>query len=292
MLSILIPVYNQNVLSLVNELVKQCSFCGIHFEIIAQDDASNSVLNKENESINSLQNSSFISLEKNIGLSSNRNLLVSKAKYENLLFIDGDSIIINSRFIQNYLDNTSFDIVYGGRIHPLKVESKEQKLRWKYGRLIEDKTVSQRNSSVFKTLMFNNTLIKKDCFNTIQFDADLTKYGHEDTLFAFQVSKSNFSVKHIDNAVEHGEIDSSKTYLSKVKNSLENLIVLDQKKQIDPSFVKILYAHNLLKKYKLKFTLGLFYSAFNRIIYKQLNSNNPSLTLLNVFKISYICSLK
>lgn len=292
MLSILIPVYNYNVFSLVEELAEQCRFIGINFEILCQDDASNSVLNKENEKINTLQNCSFVSLEKNIGLSSNRNLLASKAQYQNLLFIDGDSIVINPNYIQNYLDNApDSDIVYGGRIHPKNTYSDKQKLRWKYGRLVEDKTVSQRNAALYKTLMFNNTLIKKDCFKKIKFDSNLIKYGHEDTLFAYQVSQSDFKVKHIENAIKHGDIDENLTYIYKVKNSLENLLILDHKKQIDPDFVKILRIYHLLKRFKLRYLAGLFFKTFNTLILKQLNSKNPSLTLLNIYKLTYLCSI-
>lgn len=293
MLSILIPVYNYNVFSLVEELAEQCRFAGINFEILCQDDASNSVLNKENERINVLQNCSFVSLEKNIGLSSNRNLLASKAQYGNLLFIDGDSIVINLNYIQNYLDNIQdFDIVYGGRIHPENVYSDKQKLRWKYGRLVEDKTVSQRKAALYKTLMFNNTLIKKDCFSKIKFDSNLIKYGHEDTLFAYKISQSNFKVKHIENAIQHGDIDENLIYISKVKNSLENLLILDRKKQIDSDFLKILKIYHLMKRFKLRYPAGLFFKTFNTLILKQLNSKNPSLMLLNIYKLTYLCSIK
>jgi glycosyltransferase involved in cell wall biosynthesis len=293
MLSILIPVYNYNAFSLVKELASQCDFIGISFEILCQDDGSNSVSNVENEKINSLENCFFISLDKNIGLSSNRNLLASKSKYQNLLFIDGDAVIFDKNYIQNYLDSIqNSDIIYGGRIHPLIAPSDQQKLRWKYGRLVEDKTESQRNKSPYKTLLFNNTLIKKECFDQIKFDSGLTKYGHEDTRFAYETSKTEFKIKHIDNPVEHGDIDESTIYISKVKNSLQNLLILDAKHKIDPNFVKILHLFYFLKKFKLNYFGSLFYSIFNGIIFKQLCSKNPSLQLLNLYKISYLCSLK
>ncbi|MCV9928335.1 glycosyltransferase family 2 protein [Flavobacterium sp. LS1R49] len=293
MLSILIPVYNYNVSPLVEALHKQCLECKIEFEIICQDDGSNSKLNKANNKINLLENCFFISLSENIGLSSNRNLLASKAKYSNLLYIDGDSIVINKSYIQNYLDNIkNSDIIHGGRIHPIIVSSNKQKLRWKYGKIIEDKTVSQRNLAIYKTLLFNNTLIKKEHFNQIKFDSSLTKYGHEDTLFAYEVSKSNFNVKHIDNAIEHGDIDESKIFISKVKNSINNLILLDQQNKINPNFVKILGFYYSLKKYKLVIPGGLFFKIFNKLLFKQLCSQNPSLFLFNLYRISYICSLK
>nr|WP_315248408.1 glycosyltransferase [uncultured Flavobacterium sp.] len=293
MLSILIPTYNYNVYNLVLELHKQSMESGIIFEIIVIDDGSNSQTNEANTQINLLKNSSFIPLDKNIGLSSNRNLLASTANYENLLFIDGDSVIINPNYIKNYLNAIEdFDVIYGGRLHPETVNCSKQKLRWKYGRMVEDKTAQQRNSSLYKTLMFNNTLIKKSRFNTIKFDSNLTKYGHEDTLFAYEVSLLKLKAKHINNPIEHGDIDESKIFISKIKNGLDNLISLDLSNKIDPDFVKILNLYHFLKKYYLSSVLALFYILFNKIIHKQLISKNPSLFLFNLYRIGYICSLK
>ena len=103
MLSILIPIYNYNAYPLVLELHKQCLECKIEFEILCQDDASKSVLNSENEKINSLSCCSFTELKINIAHRQNRNSLANKAKFENLLFIDGDSIIIRNDYISNYI---------------------------------------------------------------------------------------------------------------------------------------------------------------------------------------------
>lgn len=293
MLSILIPTYNYNVVPLVFSLQKQCEENTISFEIIGIDDGSHSKLNKENGRINSLENCVFISLDENIGLSSNRNLLASKAKYPNLLFIDGDSVIIHPDYIKNYINNLpNTDIVYGGRVHPTTIASSNQKLRWKYGRTVEDKTASQRDFGVYNTLMFNNTLIKKYCFNQIKFDPNLKKYGHEDTLFAYQASLLHFKVKHIDNAVEHGDIDESGVFVAKAKNSLNNLVLLDEEKKIDPDFIKILRLYHFLKKYKLNFIVASFFLLFDKKIHKQLVSENPSLFLYNLYRIGYLCSLK
>ena len=81
MLSILIPIYNYNVFPLVSELHKQCLELNIDFEILCQDDASNSKLNQENEKVNSLSHSSFVALTQNIAHRANRNSLVEKSKY-------------------------------------------------------------------------------------------------------------------------------------------------------------------------------------------------------------------
>ena len=292
MLSILIPTYNYCIFPLVNALQKQCEENNFTYEIIGIDDGSKSVLNLENDSINLLENCVFISLSENIGLSENRNLLAAKAKYSNLLFLDGDSIIIASNYIKNYLNNIETnDIVYGGRVHPKRITSSKQKLRWKYGRNIEDKTSNQRNSSVYKTLMFNNTVIKKSCFDQIKFDSNLKKYGHEDTLFAYQVSLLNLKVLHIENAIEHGAIDESAVFISKVKNSLNNLILLDKENKIKPSFIKMLSLYHVLKDYKLQYFVAYFFNVSNKILYKQLVSKNPSLFLFNLYRLGYFCSI-
>ena len=139
MLSILIPVYNYNVYPLVLELQKQCINCGIVFEILCQDDASQSSLNAFNENINALSDCSFVSLKKNLAHRENRNSLAEQAKFEYLLFVDGDSIIIRDDYINKFISNLyDFDVVYGGRLHPENCPSDNQKLRRKYGKFIED----------------------------------------------------------------------------------------------------------------------------------------------------------
>ena len=80
MLSILIPTYNYNVYPLAYQLEQQACASNIIFEIICFDDGSTSKLNLENEKINTLKNSKFIALKKNIGLSNNRNKLAESAE--------------------------------------------------------------------------------------------------------------------------------------------------------------------------------------------------------------------
>src|SRR5690554_5336284 len=93
MLSVLITIYNYNLLPLVKDIYQQCLDLGITFEILTQDDASNSIHNLENEKINLLSNCSYVSLKKNVGYRENKNLLVSQSKYENLLILDGDCVL-------------------------------------------------------------------------------------------------------------------------------------------------------------------------------------------------------
>lgn len=179
MLSILIPVYNYNVLELVTELVKQCDLCGINFEILCQDDASNSKENIQNQEINSFSNCSFFANEINLGRGKNINSLARKAKYDWLLILDCDTFPSNNNFIQNYISalSESANIIFGGIIYEDKRPSNEKLLRWIYGK--------ERETSA---LLSSNLLIKKDIFLQYPFDESITKYGYEDLVF-FSVLK-------------------------------------------------------------------------------------------------------
>jgi glycosyltransferase involved in cell wall biosynthesis len=293
MLSILIPVYNYNVYPLVAELHKQCSNCEINFEILCQDDASQSSLNVFNENVNALSNCNFIALKENLAHRENRNSLAEQAKYDFLLFIDGDSIIIRSDYIKKYIVNLNgFDIVYGGRLHPEKCPSDNQKLRWKYGKFIEDKSAENRKKKVYESLLFNNTVIKKDCFNKVKFDRNIKKYGHDDTQLSYQLSLLQAKVNHIENSVEHGDIDTNLDYLNKTKDSLENLILLYEEQKIDINFVRLLELYHFFKITKATRLTSKIYGIFKKPLLKNLTGNNPNLFLFNLFRIGYLCSIK
>ncbi len=290
MLSILIPTCNYNVYPLACQLEKQALNTNITFEIICFDDGSQSSANIENEKINQLNHSKFIALSDNIGLSNNRNALAKASKYEYLLFIDGDSILLDNKFILRYTKvlESNPDVIYGGRIHPDSVEP-NRKLRWKYGKFIEDKSASIRKKNPYKTLMFNNTLIKKNCFNAIKFNPEIKKYGHEDTLFAYEVSLAKLKVNHIDNPIIHGDIDINSLFIKKTILGLDNLIIIEKKKLINKDFVRLLYWHNKIKHLKIDYFFIIFYKLFNSSLKKNLNSKTPSLYLFSIFKMCYFC---
>ncbi|XCF05616.1 glycosyltransferase [Tamlana crocina] len=290
MISILIPTYNYNVFPLAKSLEKQFIELGFPFELICIDDGSLSETNIKNEKINNLKNCKFIASKANLGLSSNRNSLVEKSKYEYLLFIDGDSVIADNNFLNKYsiFANGAFDVVYGGRVHP-SIQNKNQILRWKYGVYREDKIARKREIHPYKCTLFNNTLIKKDIFNKIGFNKDITDYGHEDTLFSFQLSKLKAKVKHIDNPVLHGDIDLNSVFYKKMHKSIQNLKYIYNNNLVDPDFVTFLSIYSKIKKLKLNYPLSLTYKILKPIYNYQLTSNYASLFLFDAFRLTYFC---
>lgn len=292
MLSILIPSYNYNILPLVKRLKYSAEVANIIFEIIGIDDGSNSILNENNENINSLEYCKFIALKENIGLSNGRNMLADLSHYPNLLFIDGDSLIIDDHYILKYVEELSddVDIIFGGRRHPEILENADKMLRWAYGKNVEDKLAEIRKKHSYNTLMFNNTVIKKTCFEAIKFEKTLTQYGHEDTLFAYQASLKKLAVKHINNPVEHGDIDTNIVFIKKTNSGLENLKIIYKNNLVDSNFITLLKWHKKLRALKIDYFLALFYSVFKKTMLNNLNSKNPSLFVFKLYKLTYFCN--
>ena len=114
-LSVLIPAYNCNCLSLVEQLHSQLEQADIPYEIIVGDDGSTdpSAI-QANRPINALSHCRYIVRTENTGRASIRNFLAQTAQYEFLLLIDSDMSVVSETFIQNYLNADCQTVVDGG----------------------------------------------------------------------------------------------------------------------------------------------------------------------------------
>ena len=160
MLSILIPVYNFNIVALVRDLSRQSDESGIQFEIICFDDASDESFRIQNRKILEIENVIYRELPENIGRSRIRNILAESSKYDDLLFLDCDSALSSPNFIKKYIIHIeNYHVVYGGRVYDNNPPpSPEKKFRWYYGRNRESFTVEQRTVAPFRSFMTNNFL--------------------------------------------------------------------------------------------------------------------------------------
>ena len=164
MLSILIPVYNNDIIRLVSELHDQCKQAGIEFEIICLDDGSEDNSKEENKKVFKLSHCIWEELPYNVGRASIRNKLGNRAKYQKLLFLDGDSAITHTSFIKKYINlvNTH-SVIYGGREYkPHSPDDWRLKLHYLYGTSVESKPDWVRNRSPWLHFMSNNFLIDRD----------------------------------------------------------------------------------------------------------------------------------
>ena len=290
LLSILIPTYNYDVFSLVENLYKQAIKADIAFEILVFDDASQKNFN--NPKINELAHCSFTVLEKNIGRSAIRNLLAKSAKYEWLLLLDADVFPVNDTFISTYIEQTkSSDFKYfsGGIAYKNERPEKDKILRWKYGH--------HREALLYKDVlkgkisyMIINILAHKTVFEKVGFDEKIRFYGYEDIIFTYEIMKL-FEVSFIDNPVFHLNEDTSEVFLTKAKTSMETLHFLIHNNSIDVNKVKIAKVYMKLKKIGLRPIFSFLHRLFKKKMEKNLLSAKPSLFLFDLYRLGYLCSL-
>jgi glycosyltransferase involved in cell wall biosynthesis len=293
MISILIPTYNYNVFPLVQILQNQTEKLKIDFEINVYDDCSPNPV-AANNAINELANASFLILKKNIGRSAIRNLLAKNAKYDNLLFLDADTMVFKTDFIETYLTAIKKDseIIYGGILYQATAPHKTQLLRWHYGNKREALPVSERIKQPHLRFLTLNFLIKKSVFSKMTFNEEIPNLRHEDTLFALDAKTKNVNVAHIDNPVIHLGIESSEIFLKKSRESVESLHSFVAEGLIKYQETALSAKAENFKKYGMKGMAAIFYKTFRTAMEKNLLSSKPSLFIFDIYRLGYYLNLK
>ncbi|WP_417942052.1 glycosyltransferase family 2 protein [Flavobacterium sp. RS13.1] len=295
MLSILIPAYNYNAVPLVLELKEQADCLGIDYEILVQDDASFSILNIENQNINTIKSCCFFVNNYNLGRGKNINLLAEKAKYNWLLILDCDTFPTQNDFIKKYIlsaKDPEHAIVFGGIKYKPEKPEKEKLLRWVYGNKRESLSLKVRKEKPNNRALTSNLLIHKELFIKNSFDDSITKYGYEDLCFLADLEAKNIQVCHIENPTFHLNLETSAVFIEKTKIALENLAFIIDSKIINPDDSKIVSAYNLLQKFMLVTLTSYIFKKLESLITTNLLSENPSLILFDVYKLGYYCTLK
>ncbi|WP_127844781.1 glycosyltransferase family 2 protein [Psychroflexus aestuariivivens] len=291
MLSILIPAYNFDVSPLIEELQHQAEILDEAVEIIVFDDHSE-YHRERNRKVAKKFNLKYQYLEQNLGRSKIRNLLSQHANFEFILFLDGDVLPKSKLFLKNYISEISpkTEVIYGGRQHEFSRKDKN-KLRWKYGIYKEDKSVKTRQKKPYLSVITNNLLINKSLFLSIKFEESLNTYGHEDTLFAFELKKKKVNVKHIENPVIHKDIDSNLVFIEKTEMALQNLKSIYISGQISPNEIQLLKVYEKLKFWKLESAFTSLFIQFKEKMKNRLISNQNNLFLFNIYKLGYFCKI-
>ena len=291
MLSICIPTYSCNIVKLVSDLSEQCREAHIDFEILVLEDGSPKLVD-ENAAIENIQGAKHIVSKENFGRSVTRNRLADIAKGEKLIFIDCDSAIPDSLFIKRYLENSATDVVCGGTTYNELQYSPEISLRYTFGTKVEKTTATKRNQAPYSAFTTNNMMVSKKIFEKIRFCEALKKYGHEDSLFGFELQENNIPILHIDNPVIHTGIENNETFLAKTRTGIENLVVMRNIDGINRQFfnhIRLCRHYAKLKKWHLMWMIRLTFRLFGKSLEKHLlTSRHPKLMSFNLYKIGYL----
>lgn len=276
MLSILIPTYNYDCSSLVYDLNSLCIQSGIEYEIVVGNDGSTKNLQNLKNLTQTLKNFRFLDFKENRGRSIIRNTLAREAKYEKLLFIDSDMKVYKSDFIQQYIKENA-PIVAGG-IKVLEDKNPTYILHKKYEKV--------RSTNIATT---SNLLVRKDVFDEVRFIENVKKYGYEDIIFSHRLDKM-YGIKFIYNPLIHNGPIPTDVFIERITESTDVLIELYKNDKYHKDIVessKLLRAY--LKIRKVKGLYILLFKLTREFIIKQLRSKNPSMFLMDLYKLGILC---
>lgn len=294
MLSICIPVYNHNVNLLCNTLLCMSKSQSQAVEIILIDDASHHVYHEQNKKLAG-EKIKYIRLNKNIGRARIRNLFLKYARYDYLLFLDCDSLMIKTDFLSNYLSmiNKKTEVICGGRIYEEKKVEKKYRLRQNFGIKRECIKANVRCKNPYNSFMSNNFLIRKETLQRIHFEEQLEGYGHEDTLFGYRLKQNKINIQHIDNPLLHNFDEDNREFILKTEQAIENLLFINKNLLVDDFFkeVKLLSVFTKLKKYGFDKVLSVSFVYFLPLLRKILINFGGGLFLFDVYKLLYIIKL-
>lgn len=295
MLSVCVPVYNYDVRPLARQLTVQIKALSLSAEILFYDDGSETHFREINREIAQIKTIKYIELPENIGRAAIRNLMAKAALYPHLIFMDSDSELPDSDYLKRYADNIyNASVICGGTLYLSDPPEPDKMLRWVYGRKREQLSPQERQKKGF-SITVNNFLVSRDVVLNYPFRENIREYGHEDTVFGFDIYKAGLPILHIENPVIHKGLETSGLYLEKTRSALRNLLLIDQNLIDDPVFhghSVLLKLRGMLKRIGLIPIAAWLFKIFAGKMENNLTGNHPKLWIFDLYKAGYICSLK
>ncbi|MFZ4455011.1 MAG: glycosyltransferase family 2 protein [Bacteroidales bacterium] len=292
MISICIPIYNFDVNKLVVELSRQIEMLPVKPEILLIDDASSESFKAINRE--TCQKHCYVELVQNVGRAAIRNLFLNYAKYDYLLFLDCDSVVIQDDFIAAYLvaiKELHPMVVCGGRVYDEELPDRNHRLRWKFGIERESQSSDTRMLNPNKSFMTNNFIVKRSLLESVKFDDRLKDYGHEDTLFGFELKKRKIVITHINNPVLNGDVEENALFFEKTEYGIANLAKILRIVNYNTYFVedvKILAFHRMMKKWSLSMLILWMFWWLRRPIKWLLIKGYVYLPLFDFYKLGLL----
>lgn len=283
--SILIPVYNQDVTALVQMLADQCARLAVRYEILLYDDGSEEKYKLINRTLAHNADVRYVELPDNIGRAAIRNRLASDARYDYLLLLDNDCLPTSPNFIYNYLKaGHKSEVVIGGVTYASKAPDKAYRLHWKYGKLRGAKSAKGRQTEPYSGIYLCNALIRRDVFLYFPLREELKRYGHEDTVFAGELRENKIHIKHIDNPVVHLGLEKTPAMMAKAGDAVANLVQLYHKGE-GVEHLKLVRMFEVLGNLRLLNAYTLVFSKVEKSVLQNLYSGNPNLLLFDLYRL-------
>jgi glycosyltransferase involved in cell wall biosynthesis len=296
--SILIPVNDYDIVALVHSLRSGMKKVPEYCEIIIGDDGSSGEFRNKFKSLEGERTRVIISA-KNIGRAAIRNKLALEAKGDFLLFMDADVMIPGTAeaYLTNWLPFLkSARVICGGILYgQSKPGDPDKLLRWKYGRMREQRRAAERNKDPYTFFSTFNVLIDRSVFSKIRFCEEIRQYGFEDILLGYQLKKAGIGITHTDNELVHEGLESNAEFLNKTKLGIENLSKLYDKvtdRKTFSSVVGMLKNYNILSFFRLTLVFAGIFIKYRERMERRLDSSNVSLRLFAFYKMGMFCTYR
>lgn len=287
MISICIPVYNYDAGKLIEDLVQQAISSEINIEINILNDGSGISFTQIMRSWSGgVVN--YFEFTNNAGRVHARNLLISKSNFENILFLDCDVQLIFENYLESYVQEIikGYQVITGGTVYQKSFPGKQYSLHWAYGHYMQKNHFNNKDINPYRSFMTNNFLIQKDISKAIGFNESIKNYGHEDTIFGFELEKRNIGIKHINNPVLHASFDTNEIFLAKTRQSVENLSIVNNilgEKNL--SNISLIQFYKKIKRYKLMPLFKISTKVLMPIIHKLLIRGKGGIKMLQFYKL-------
>ena len=287
-LSILIPIYNSDCREQVTKLSRQAEAIeGFAYEIIVADDGSSDAqCLMFNAQLSSLKNVHYIRREQNVGRAAIRNFLAQQAKYEWLLFMDGDMSIPTEDFLRKWLEADVVQVGYGGYI----VGSGERNnLRYLYEKQCEPMhRAEERRKRPFMHFHTCNFMIAKEIMLNNPFDERFHHYGYEDVLFGKRLRQSGITIVHPDNPAGFFDYEDNAHFVSKTEEGLRTLHTFRNDLR---GYSHLLTFIDGIHVGAVKSLIRLWHRFFGSIERKNLCGKRPNLKVFKLYRLGFYLTL-
>ncbi len=285
-LSILLPSYNNecvNFVKLLHEQAEQIKIDNFKYEIIVADDGStNKEIVNKNNTINAIPCCRYIRREINSGRAIIRNFLAQEAQYDYCLFIDSDRNIYTDYFLHRYVELSDVFVVCGG-LHIVTNKRYAANIRYLNERRYEKlNTAQNRQKHPYSNFNTSNFLVKRDIILNIKFDTRFRKYGYEDVFWGKQLKENNIPILHIDNPILLDDLETNAEYIRKMEEGMDTLYSFKEELK---EYSCVINTSQLLEKLRLRYLFNIIFNIFKNKIRKNLTSNRPFVSLLNIYKL-------
>ena len=288
-LSILIPVYNQPVEALTQQLLAQAGDWPGPVEVLLFDDGSRPEIRRQNQPLARLPQVRYEETGRNRGRAAIRNHLADNARYPSLLLLDNDSLLPDNQFLARYAAAAgSADVLIGGTAYEATPPADPALyLRWHYGRRREMRPAALRQAAPYAQLTINNALLRAEVLRRFPLDERLTGYGHEDTLLGQQLAAAAVPLRHLANPVLHDGLEPAAVFLEKSRQAVQNLAYVLQNEGLGGDS-RLAQAAARLHRLGLAGAARRALAAAAPTLQRHLLGQNPNLRAFDLLKLGWL----